>query len=77
MTRRRRQTETPATDSRRRPTDAEHYDIPALMRRWRVSYDYVWSALVAGELAGMRLGRAWRVSPDAVAAYEAARTTAA
>lgn len=65
------------TPDPRRAERGEHSTIPDLMTRWACGYDAVWIAIRDGDLIATRIGSGWRVPPDAVIAYETARTTAA
>ena len=63
-----------------RGVDACSFSPPELARRWRVSPDKVVGWIRSGELAAFNVaarpgGRPrWRVSPEAMAAFEAARS---
>lgn len=65
------------TPDPRRADRGEHSTIPDLMARWACGYDAVWAAIRDRDLVATRIGSGWRVSPDAVIAYETSRSTAA
>lgn len=47
------------------------YSLEDLAARYEKSYDSVWRMVKSGEIQGKRVGRTWRVSAEALAAYEA------
>lgn len=47
------------------------YSPSTLAERWGCSTTVVYSLLASGDLSGWRLGKLWRISADAVDAFEA------
>lgn len=48
------------------------YSTTDLVQRWQCSPDLVYSLLESGKLKGFKLGRWWRITEEAILAFESA-----
>ena len=52
-----------------------YYTVYEVAERWGVNQSTVYQLLRSGRLKGFKPGKAWRVTPDAIKAYENADYT--